>query len=269
MMAMKYTRLIMLSVLVSLFSPSFAQDKAPVPENPLDKKYTPGNNTIFNIQGSKNPLRTSDVTVKNIIKFCPTMLLRQKVSFYYERQIIKGFAMQVGIDKAFGDDVFQRTFFGLKDYKSLDDVLNPDDLLKNAKFYGSWPGLTLSARYYFSGFSFDEAYMELAYQYEKMNYLVDPTVNAYRVEGSNTASFKMNAFSFGYGFMIMAGTKSNISHEFFINFGIKYFKYTQFDFVTVKNAVSNREVYRKSESLEQKEKLMPAINIGYRFGFGF
>lgn len=269
MMAMKYSRLIILSVFFLLCSSSFAQDKEPVPENPLDKKYTPGNNTIFNMQGSKNPLRTSDVIVKNVIKFCPTMLFRQKVSFYYEREIIKGFSMQVGVYKAFGDDVFQKTFFGLKDYTSLSDVINPSQLLRNSKFYSSWPGVSLSSRYYFSEFSFDEAYIELAYRYEKMNYLVDPTVNAYRVEGSNTASFKMNALSFGFGFMLMAGTKSNISHEFFINFGIKYFKYTQFDFVLVKDAVSNKEVYRKSESLEQKAKLMPAINIGYSFGFGF
>ena len=54
-------------------------------DNELDKKYTPPQNSIFNNLNVKNNQSSSgrEVEIKNAIKFCPTLLLRQKVAFFY------------------------------------------------------------------------------------------------------------------------------------------------------------------------------------------
>jgi len=66
----------------------------------------------------------------------------------------------------------------------------------------------------------------------------------------------------------VSGEKSNFTHDFFISFGIKAFKYTEYDVVTPAGLNAN-PVYQKSTSGTVSAKVLPALNMGYAFGFGF
>lgn len=245
----------------------YSQDKQVVTDNEQDKKYTPNASSIFNNLNKAKESGSSSTTIKNLVKFCPTMILRQKVMFYYERQLMDNFTINFGVGKAFGDDFLQRSFFVSKELSDDGNKLSSYVLLSNSKFDKSTPYLYGGARIYFSSTTFDEGFIEVAYRNENLEYLLNTEVNGYRVDGSNRAKFKMNAFSFGYGFIEMVGPKNNFCHELYINFGIKYFRYTQFDKVPT-SVVNSQYVYQKT-NLEQKVRVLPAINVGYCFGFGF
>lgn len=250
---------------------AFGQDNQIAHDNEQDKKYTPNTNSIFNkLNKRQDQSSSSEINIKNTIKFCPTMLIRQKVMFYYERDLGQGFTLNLGIGKSFGDDVLQKTFLEIRSLASDANTLSAYDMLSNSSFNKSSPFYHFGARYYFSGISYDGGFIDLAYRYENIQYLLSPIINSNAVFGSNDASFRMNAFSFGYGFTALTGQKNNVSHEFYINFGIKYFRYTQYDMVQYQSpySSSSQQIYQWSP-LEQKIRILPAMNIGYCIGFGF
>ena len=103
------------------------------PVNELDPKYTPNSTSPFSRQRNKRgQYEETEVTIKNAIKFCPTMLIRQKAAFFYERKIIEGFSINVGIGKAFGPDFIQNNYF--TSYKAQNPSttrITPTELLNN------------------------------------------------------------------------------------------------------------------------------------------
>lgn len=244
-------------------------------DNELDKKYTPPLNSIFNNLNAKTNKSSSgnDVEIKNAIKFCPTLVLRQKVVFFYEREITKGFSINAGLGKAFGEDVFEKTFF---DEFSLADnyegkYLSAGALLENSKRDDSSPLISIGFRIYFSGKSFDGGFVDFNYRNERVDYVLNSTtVNSYRIEGSNRASFKINAFSFGFGHTFVGGQKNNITHELFLNFGIKLIKFPEYKkFDNVVSQFGNTETVYRRTAAEVSARILPAFNMGYVFGFGF
>ncbi|MES2679624.1 MAG: hypothetical protein V4635_07050 [Bacteroidota bacterium] len=266
----KHIKIIILSSFLFAGFLTFGQDKPQI-DGDQDKKYTPNPSSIFNsLNKKREDGGSSDVTIKNMITYCPTALFRQKVMFYCHRDLGQGIVVNLGLGKAFGDDVLQQVFLGIKSVTSDYTVLSSYDMLSNATYYSSTPYYYVGLRYYFSGNSFEEGFVDLAYRHESLEYLLNPDINSKKVAGSNSFNLKMNAFSFGYGYTILTGRKNNFSHEFFINFGIKYFKHSYFEVVQYRNPVTyvDEDVYVKSP-YEKKMIIYPAINMGYSFGFGF
>lgn len=241
----------------------------------LDKQYTPGSNSIFNSDpNSKNNNRSGITQVKNMIKFSPTMLFREKAVLFYEREIIKGITVIGGIGKAFGDDVFQKSYLELfSSTQPGSNSLSPDEILSNSKYYGSSPYLFVGMRAYFSEHTFDESYIELSYSHEKMSYSINDDyirdINYVSAANDNYVTFKMQAFSFGYGYSTLAGPKSNLSHTLHLNFGVKFLYFDEISAYTF-SSVTNGQVpgYQKTGSTLQT-KIVPSVSLGYTFGFGF
>lgn len=259
---------------ICLFLDCFFADgqTSPQKDNGFDEKYSPAQNSIFNNTRKKNQDSPSgSIDIKNSIKFCPTMLFRQKAVFFYEREITSGLAVNVGLGKAFGKDVIESLFFDEFSTNSVPYTLSPGEMLVNGEHDGSSPFLSVGLRLYYSGSTFDGGFIDIGYRRETMNYMLPATINSNRVEGSRSASFKMNGFSFGYGYTAITGNKNNITHEFFMNFGIKLFEYTKFDEIQVVSSTnygSTETVYRKT-STTLPARIAPAVNMGYSFGFGF
>jgi hypothetical protein len=270
MTMIKLIKLITLCSFLFGSSITFAQDKQQA-EGDQDKKYTPNPSSIFNSMNKKREDGgSSDIIIKNMFSYCPTALFRQKAMFFYQRDMGQGIVVNLGLGKAFGDDVLQQILLAAKSLGADNTSLTPYDMLDNSTYYSSTPYYYFGMRYYFSGNAFEDGFVDLAYRHESMEYLLNPTINSTRVAGSNSVNFKMNAFSFGYGYTILTGRKNNFSHEFFINFGIKYFKYTNFETVKYQNPLTQtaEDVYVKSV-FEKSLIIYPAINMGYSFGFGF
>ena len=270
---MKRIPFISLFLLLFYCTHFFAQNE--LPKNDLDSKYTPNPSSIFNnlVKKSYDENSYTEIEFKQLVKFCPTMLARQKVCFFYEREIVKGFVGTAGIGKAFGRDVFQNGFFTLN-LSSFSNplLLSPQDALSNCSYLNSWPLLFVGGKIYFSGTSFDEVFFEFNYKNERMNYVLSPTIQSARIDGEDDITFKMNAYSIGFGFTVVGGNKSNVVHELFFNVGLKTFKFTEYDLLSIPNPVSispkNDLVYRKTDSFA-KTRIIPTLNIGYSFGFGW
>lgn len=242
--------------------------------NELDGQYTPSSNSIFNADpNSKNSSnKPNHPGVKNMVKFIPTMLFRQKVALFYEREIVKSISVFVGAGKAFGEDVFQKTY--LETFASLNyssSYLLPEDLLGNSKFTYSTPLLAAGIRAYLSEHAFEDSFVELYYRNEKFSYRLNDTYvkDMNYISSDKTIDFKMHAVAFGYGFSSVFGEKNNFSHEMFFTFGIKFFYYDEIirkDVYTV--GYGSTQVYEKTGSFMQA-KILPSVSFGYAFGFGF
>ncbi len=239
--------------------------------NELDKKYSPNSASIFNNTQKKSGenFQTTETDVKNVIKFSPTLLLRQRVALVYERKIAENILFNIGVGKPFGNDVFQQAFFSLSSLDELGSALHPHSVLKQSTYWGSMPLASSGIKFYFSGTAFDEAYIDFNYRWERMDFLLNSIVDARRVDGENDVKFKMNAFNFGFGYTAITGSRNNFIHDFFINFGLKTFRYTTFDLITVKGTNGANEIVFKKTGNETKARIVPALNIGYSFGFGF
>src|ERR1041384_2823795 len=97
------------SLLTSAFF--FCQvSQAQTTEQELDNKYTPNQNSIFNNllkKGNSSSSSSDDIEIKNSVQFCPTLMFRQKVGLFYERELGGPLSIVVGVAKAFGNDIFQ------------------------------------------------------------------------------------------------------------------------------------------------------------------
>ncbi len=252
---------------------SFGSAQITLPKNELDDKYTPNASSMFNnlVKKAYDENSYIEIEFKNVAKFCPTLLTRQKVFFCYERALYKGLVGVGGIGKAFGKDIFQNAFIasGLSRF-SDGSSLEPKDAMATASYLGSSPLLHLGAKLYFSGTAFEEAFFEMNYRRERIDYLLPQLINGNIVDGENDIQFKMNAFSVGFGFTSVSGDKNNFVHEFFINFGLKSFKFTHYDFLNVQNPVTlkNELTYRKADDF-LSVRILPSLNIGYALGFGW
>jgi hypothetical protein len=255
------------ALLFSISLPLLAQVES---DADRDRKYTPNQSSVFNELGKKKgPSSTgTEIDIKNSIQFCPTILARQKVLFIYERALGDIVSMNFGLGKAFGNDFMQSTYFSAFSDFDSDNYLDPGTILLNADYAGSSMLLQVGLKVYFSGSSFDGSFMEFQYRRERLDYKLNPTVYGNRIENGNTAEFKMNAFSFGYGYKETTGINQNFTHEFFFNAGIKNFSFTKFNEIIRSNSSNNETVYQRSP-LEADARILPSINIGYIFGFGF
>ena len=243
------------------------------PKNELDAKYTPNASSIFNtMKKSGDGISPSnvDISFKQAVKFYPFTFFRQKVYLSYERELFKGLSLDLGVGKAFGTDFLQNTFLTSFSSFKESNVLDPTSVFDNSSYTGSWPLLSAGAKVYFSGTTFEEAFMEFNYRYERTNYLLNNTIGSSRIDGENDMVFNMQNFNVGFGYTGISGAKNNLVHQFYFNFGAKLFNFTRYDIQSVKkfNGSGNEIIYVKSSEMVSV-RIIPAINIGYCLGFGF
>jgi hypothetical protein len=262
-----------ITIFLFVFSLSVGKAQTDLPKNELDTKYTPNASSMFNnlVKKSYDENSYTEIEFKDMVNYSPTMLVREKIFFVYERDVYKGIALTAGLGKAFGKDFVQNAWHTLNISNFSDiTVLSPQQALSNCSYLGSGPLMQLGSKIYFSGTTFDEAFFEFNYRYEKINYLLNTPIDNRRIDGENDLSFKMSGFSFGFGYTTVTGEKSNLVHEFYINFGLKTFKFTHYDLLSVKNPVTDKSelIYRKADDF-LSTRILPSMNIGYAFGFGW
>jgi hypothetical protein len=245
----------------------FSYVSGQVTGNELDKKYAPNTNSTFNnlASKSKDSYSSSDITIKTAIKFCPTMLARQKAFFLIERKIAGGASIIAGVGKAFGNDGIQSFYLAELAETRSPQSLSPGTILLNSSYSGSSPLISGTLRLYYNGNVFGDGYVDFTFRQEKMRYDLSSTVDGYQVYGSRTASFNMLAYYFGWGYSWVSGNNNNFTHDIYMQTGIKSFQITKY----VENQTTfNSTTYAWSPNTIAA-KIFPAINIGYVFGVGF
>ena len=272
---MKLKTFTCLVLICLIFQVSISFGQAVIIDNEMDKKYTPNQSSLFNNlikkSNDNSSSSTTEITFSNTIRFTPTMLFRQKVFVTYDRKLYDGLALSLGIGKSFGIDYFQNLNIDIQDFNTTNNALNASEIVNqlNSTLDGGSPLLHASLKVYFRGTAFSESYMEFGYRYERLDYTLNPTVNSIKVEGRATASFKMSALSFGYGYSWAGGSSGKITHDFYINTGIKFFNYTSFDKFHIGTGSQHSDYVYRAGVVDLSFKIIPSINMGYAFGFGF
>lgn len=243
--------------------------------NDLDSRYTPPAKSVFDMNPSNaGVFAGKSTTNKNFIKLIPTMLARQRVAGIYEREITNSFSAYAGIGKAFGQDVFQNAFLQLfSSFNFEQERLYPDVILSNSKFHASSPIIITGVRLYISDMTFEDSYLDFNYRYEKTGYLLEQQFvkDINYTSSDKIINFRMHALNFGYGFTRLFGEKKNFSSEFFFSVGMKYFLYDEVvekEGVLPPGWIGSYRYHEKSGKFAVS-RIIPAINIGYCFGFGF
>jgi hypothetical protein len=262
------SKLIFTGLLLSAFASLRAQT-APTPANELDNKYRPNESSPFS-QLTKKQGEKEQTDLSNAFKYCPTMLFRQKVVFFYERKLVHGFTINLGLGKAFGNDPIQSAFFTAWEYQPNDQELGPDEFFNYGEYYGSSMLISAGARIYFAGEAFDGGFVEFNYRHERLSYQLPSSIDGMRIEGSPIADLNMSNFNFGFGFTNIAGKRNHAIHEIAITVGIKNFNYTRYTFQD-NSFVSGQPgdfVYKRSNT-DGQTRIAPSIQISYCFGYGW
>jgi hypothetical protein len=249
---------------------SYAQVRQPPKEkNGLDDKYALPPASPFNTSNKNKSENSSEVTIKNTVKYCPTLLLRQKTGFFYERKIGDAVSLTLGVGKAFGKDIIEAEgmdAFSLRN--NIPGSAAPGIVIKYAEYAGSSPFFAVGLKLFYFGEAFNGAYVDLSYKHERMDYTVGEQISSYKVTGAKDASYTMNGFNFGLGFEAVSGKKNNITHDFNMGFGFKNYMCTEFKEYQVPSGYSTTKEYRRSAA-EIQLRVAPAMNISYSIGFGF
>lgn len=233
-------------------------------DNELEKKYTPNSNSIFNdLQRKQSEISGgSSSSFKNAIKFTPTALLRQKVLFWYERELFSKFTVNLGVGKPFGKDIMQQVWFALfNEFTPRTDYVAVGKMQENGNFSGSGLTLAIAPRIYFDG-AFEDSFFELVYMHERVDLMLQenqPPLNA-PIKGNKNVSFEMNSLSLNWGITWRAGRKEKLVNDFIIGLGAKYFTYDAF--------YAYPSYYQKSGH-RLNTILFACASFGYSLGFGF
>jgi hypothetical protein len=260
-------------LIVCFFSSAYFTAQNNQGGNELDKKYTPPENSIFNSANKSNVTTrgSNDITIKNAIKLFPTMLFRQKVLFAYERSIVNGFTLQFGIGKSFGKDFLELVYFQLKDDSY--DVNSPSfsNIMSSSNYSSSSPYIAFGAKAFFSGISFDGMYAELNFRSEKIDYtLVQNKIDGYPVTGSTRFSSTYRSVNFGLGYAGYSGAKNNITHDFYIQIGIRSYQSPIYQKYEVPfSQYGGSTIYYQNTNQTESGRLLGTVAMGYVFGFGF
>ncbi len=264
-----------LSFIISGFllgvSGAYSQNIIREADNEYDRKYTPPIGSPFNDMGTTRSGNSTEGVQEfhNSVKVVPTALLRLKVVGVLEKDLSNGFAAGVTLGKSFGTDFIQYLGLSLTDLATYgqDHYLRVDEVIDNASFDGSSPFAGVNFRGYFSGTTFDGGYVEMLYNYERTDYLLQTNANGYPVKGIRSASLRMHALGVGFGVTMNSG---NFTNELFMNFGIKLFRADRFSRYEVPASAGSSGAdyyYQKNGTMSLNPVFM--INFGYALGFGF
>lgn len=234
----------------------------------LDQKYTPNDASPFNkTNKKKSNVSSSSVEIKNAFKFSPTLLFRQKVGFFYEREIVSGLSLYLGVGKAFGTDFLQNVYL-LNFINSIPDdkVLDPSTLMRESEFYSSKLFFQPGLRVYFSGETFDGGFFEVNMRRETISYQVKPRLESFRIEGVPIVDWSMWNFNFGFGATNVTGNRKRMVHEFYMLIGVKNFLYNRLE-LTDYTQTQGTSIYRYTGGT-MRVRIIPSFNIGYSLGFG-
>ena len=253
---MKFIHILLTFLFITTFSKVIqGQEAIEDPNIKLDKKYTPNQNSVFssNSKHSGSAVSSGDITIKNLVKFCPTALFRQKAILYYEFDLINGLTLNAGVGKSFGEDFFQKTYLSTLLVDVNANRLSLDNVFNNSTYTSGSIFLTGGIKYY-----------------EKMDYTLNANVNSATVIGDDRVmNFKVSSFNFGYGYTMLSGPKNNFSHEFFMGCGVRFVTYSEFEMSTnFSSSYNASQTYTKTGG-ELKARIFPSVNMSYLFGFGF
>jgi len=237
-----------------------------------DVKYTPPSNSIFNYDSKASEPGSVDDR-KNAVKFIATMVARQHIAAFYEREIVKGVTATAGVGIAFGEDHFQKAFLEVFSGLSFEEgKIFADEILENSQYESSSPLLMIGGRVFFGGKSFEGNYFELSYRNQRNTYVLeDQYVLSQRyVSSSKAVDFKMHAFSMGIGMPGIFGKNKHFTHDLFFCMGMKIISYDEIieKEVMMTTSISPVQILEKSGG-RMTAKIVPSISIGYAFGFAF
>jgi hypothetical protein len=237
----------------------------------LDEKYTPNDNSIFNVfarPGSRSSyLNTS---YQNYITFCPTLMARQKIVFAFEHCLNNRIRINAGIGRSFGTDLIRRAGLNYTESYSLSfsDNLSEADIMQYGSF--SKGGFILAGGIKFIIKSPDEntsIYLSLNYRHDRLNYVLPATISIYDVIGDNSAKINLNVLSGGMGYILTNTVQKRFTHEIFVLANCTVSSFTNFQLQT--GSLQNKNTYKMNDQNPLITKPSFGVSFGYALGFGF
>ena len=269
---------------------NFAQDMKSLPQNELDKQFTPGNNSILNKLASKYSDKRNHgcEMIRNAVEFNPTMLVRKQIYFQYERGITDKITYQIGLGNSYGIDPLLVFSSGLavsqnqwnQNYLKLNSILtngslsgifNPIISIDFKFFNGYWIfGNNWSAQTE-SSERFDGIYTQVGlraiFNEIDLNGIYSGT-NQNLESGNLKAGVQTYYVTLKSGRVFTTDGAFHTTHDFYIGLGLRAAFYDAIQQIN-SNTNSNQNTFLNIMGGNKQSSFAPAILLGYTLGFGF
>jgi hypothetical protein len=253
-------------VFISLSCKLFAQVT-----NPLDKNYTPPQNSIFGKNGEtiKSSYEGLGERSANMVRLSITDFTRSQVRLIYERKIGKSTAATFGFGWSYGSDFIENiaTSGGL-----MDELFGKNESgeelssLQHFSKYKSGYSISTSFKYILRDDEPSVFFIEFGYKFVRLNYQSLNEISGVPVSNPEFSA-NINNFSIclGNNWINNIG-KITFIQEFSYGIGLKYFtwdKYTQYS-----DNSGAIESYNKQTN-QKCSNTYPIIVFRYQIGFGW
>jgi hypothetical protein len=259
-----------------------SQTTVPANTNDLDGQFTPKGSGPLSADSKTSKSGSSGSRLdgdypKNIVKFLPTLLSRSIFALNYERNFAENFSLVGGLGFNYNKDLIFSLLGTGNDFTDtyIKTEVESAEVLKTSTHVGPSLYFNVAPKFMIENYWNDgTSYVQIEYSHyaNKMNFQFDESNNSsnlqYMISGSPSIKYSHNIYALKFGFLDITDTKLITSHEIWLSFGYRSYKYTP---VTITETQSYPSVtkyeYRVSQSEAIKQNLY--IGFGYSFGIGF
>ncbi len=247
-----------------------------------DSSSTIPENTVFNAR-KKVALNREAAYFENVIKFEPTMLLRNCVFFGYDRYIKNDFAISVGAGYCYAFDPL------LKNNPSNDvifesepftEIISISQILNVKSKYNAGFAAQIAGRGYFERDDYlPGGYAEIGCRFSYHSFSFTPEdflkSTGYILKNNQTASLGTTAFTASYGYQLHTTGKIKMVHDFVVGVGYRISAINEIIksdsyYNTTIGSITGQQVVKEGTMYESKVTFGGfMINVGYTIGFGF
>jgi hypothetical protein len=194
----------------------------------LEEYYIPPASSVFGSNSTDVSEKDGDENYPVYsIRFIPTTLARNIISFEYEKSLSETFSVGLVGGYCLGKSYIQTETIGLRDYSGDGSKLSPDEMLRNSSPDGG--GLVVGAYlriYVDSYYNENDRFWEI--QFRKWSYGFD--VDGYdAVEGNSRGRLSNNFIGLLWGLQSFAGKKDNFIVDSKLGIGLNLGTYDSFD----------------------------------------
>ncbi|MES2679635.1 MAG: hypothetical protein V4635_07105 [Bacteroidota bacterium] len=247
-----------------------------------DTSSTIPDNTVFNGR-RKVGLNREAAYFENVIKFEPTMLLRNCIFFGYDHYIKNNFAVSVGAGYSYDfDPILKANSLNSIMFVSeaLEKHMTFSEIVSVRKKFDSGFAAQIAGRGYFERDDYlPGGYAEINYRFCLYNFSFTGEdfyrSTGYILKNNQPVNVTSSALTASYGYQVHTTGKVKLVHDFVVGFGYristinKILKSDTF-FNTAIGAVTGQPFVKEGTMYETKVAFGGyTISFGYTIGFGF
>ncbi len=242
--------------------------------NPLDEKYQPPKNSIFNSNGKSDFSSSKTISERksNSLSFLFTDLARYDLRFEYERKINETYSATGGFGFSLGVDIIERS---LNFYEIASEIHSSSegkfltDLYRSGMKKSGY-NFAIGLRRYYREESSYSSYMSMMWKMTRDNYRMPD--DGYYSPTSLDFGVNLHYFTFMIGTSLRSGSgKYLFVNDFSYGFGLKYSVYDQFKETPkpVDLQTSSQDTWYQKQEGFNLNLLTPVILFRYEIGISW